>query len=194
MSAIDTYAKVCVSILYTFVQLFIDLYVKYIYTLEKGRDIMCTFHDRLRAIRLEKGLTQQQLADAIGVTKSTMAKYDRGDLEPNLTNVKKIADALNVSVDLLLGNDAFVKRMETADLAFLKSLRDTALKNNLINNVEYKTLSHSDVANKVFDIIDDDKTSDAVRLSLSVDIALAISAFYDATKADFEVQEKQDEK
>ena len=84
--------------------------------------------------------------------------------------------------------------METADLAFLKSLRDTALKNNLINNVEYKTLSHSDVANKVFDIIDDDKTSDAVRLSLSVDIALAISAFYDATKADFEVQEKQDEK
>lgn len=155
---------------------------------------MCTFHDRLRAIRLEKGLTQQQLADAIGVTKSTMAKYDRGDLEPNLTNVKKIADALNVSVDLLLGNDAFVKRMETADLAFLKSLRDTALKNNLINNVEYKTLSHSDVANKVFDIIDDDKTSDAVRLSLSVDIALAISAFYDATKADFEVQEKQDEK
>ena len=127
---------------------------------------MCTFHDRL-----------QQLADAIGVTKSTMAKYDRGDLEPNLTNVKKIADALNVSVDLLLGNDAFVKRMETADLAFLKSLRDTALKNNLINNVEYKTLSHSDVANKVFDIIDDDKTSDAVRLSLSVDIALAINPF-----------------
>lgn len=63
---------------------------------------MCTFHDRLRAIRLERGLTQQQLADAIGVTKSTMAKYDRGALEPNLTNVCRIADALNVSLDYLV--------------------------------------------------------------------------------------------
>ena len=65
---------------------------------------MCTFHDRLRAIRLERGLTQQQLADAIGVTKSTMAKYDRGALEPNLTNVCRIADALNVSLDYLIEN------------------------------------------------------------------------------------------
>ena len=44
---------------------------------------MQTFHERLRATRIEKGFTQEQLAKAVGVTKSTMAKYDRGELEPN---------------------------------------------------------------------------------------------------------------
>ena len=88
---------------------------------------MCTFHDRLRAIRLERGLTQQQLADAIGVTKSTMAKYDRGALEPNLTNVCRIADALNVSLDYLVYGK---KPIETVLRSLIDLIEDRVISNN----------------------------------------------------------------
>lgn len=66
---------------------------------------MPSFHERLREVRLEKGCTQAELAKAIGVTKSTMAKYDRGELEPNIEKIRKIASVLGVSSDYLLGKD-----------------------------------------------------------------------------------------
>ena len=65
-----------------------------------------THLERLRAARIEQGFTQEELAKAIGVTKSTMAKYDRGDLEPNISNIMKLSQVLCVSVDyLLFGED-----------------------------------------------------------------------------------------
>ena len=74
---------------------------------------MQTFHERLRATRIEKGFTQEQLAKAVGVTKSTMAKYDRGELEPNVKNIKKIAQVLGVSVDYLLYDNIKVSADDT---------------------------------------------------------------------------------
>ena len=101
---------------------------------------MQTFHERLRATRIEKGYTQEQLAKAIGVTKSTMAKYHRGELEPNVKNIKKIAQVLGVSVDYLLGED-HADRAKSIKLLF-ELYRDIAKEYGLISEEEYKNMSN----------------------------------------------------
>ena len=48
-------------------------------------------------------MTQKEVADSIGVAKSTYSLYESGNREPNVQTIKKIADTLNVSADDLLG-------------------------------------------------------------------------------------------
>ncbi len=61
------------------------------------------FNENLRAARERKGLSQKELAENIGVAKSTYSLYESGNREPNVQTIKKIADLLNVSADELLG-------------------------------------------------------------------------------------------
>jgi len=48
-------------------------------------------------------MTQKDVADNIGVAKSTYSLYESGNREPNVQTIKKLADLLNVSADDLLG-------------------------------------------------------------------------------------------
>ncbi len=57
---------------------------------------------RLIALRKERGLTQQQMADSIGIHVNSLKKYESGHAQPSLDVLKKIALALNVSTDFLL--------------------------------------------------------------------------------------------
>lgn len=57
---------------------------------------------RLITLRKERGLTQQQMADAIGIHVNSLKKYESGQAQPSLEVLKKIALALNVSTDFLL--------------------------------------------------------------------------------------------
>lgn len=50
-----------------------------------------------------KDLTQKELANLVGVTASTITKYENNSLEPNIDTIGKIATALNTSVNDLLG-------------------------------------------------------------------------------------------
>ena len=61
--------------------------------------------DKIKIARKNAGLTQQQLADIVGVSKSTVAGYELGSREPDSLKIHKIAKALNVSGDYLLGLD-----------------------------------------------------------------------------------------
>lgn len=63
------------------------------------------FNERLKEIRLSKKLTQQQLAEQVGLAKPTISCYEKGKREPNILMVKKIAKTLNVSLDYLVGLD-----------------------------------------------------------------------------------------
>ena len=64
-----------------------------------------TFSERLLFARKEKGLTQEQLAEAIGVAKSTYTGYEKGNREPDLFKIKKLIEVLGVSSSWLLGLD-----------------------------------------------------------------------------------------
>ena len=60
------------------------------------------FSENLRAARKAAGLTQQQVADRIGVTKSTYCNYEKGKREPDVPKIWEIIRVLGVSGDDLL--------------------------------------------------------------------------------------------
>jgi len=62
-----------------------------------------TFGKRLAEARKIRGMTQQQLADALDVHVTTIAKIETGVRKPSFELLLKIAQILNVSVDYLLG-------------------------------------------------------------------------------------------
>nr|DAH82594.1 MAG TPA: Helix-turn-helix XRE-family like protein [Bacteriophage sp.] len=64
------------------------------------------FNENLKKAREQKGLTQKDVAESIGVAKSTYSLYESGGREPNVQTIKKISDTLNVSADELLGLEA----------------------------------------------------------------------------------------
>lgn len=61
------------------------------------------FNENLKFAREKKNMTQKEVADGIGVAKSTYSLYESGNREPNVQTIKKISDILNVSADELLG-------------------------------------------------------------------------------------------
>lgn len=62
------------------------------------------FGERLRQLRLEQGMSSQQaLAEALGVSQSTVANWEGGRREPGFALTERIADYFQVTVDYLLG-------------------------------------------------------------------------------------------
>ncbi len=51
---------------------------------------------RVRALRLERGLTQQQLADAVGVHRVNLNKVENGRTDLGVSHVRRLAEALDV--------------------------------------------------------------------------------------------------
>lgn len=61
------------------------------------------FAKRLKELRTEKGLTQQQLAAALKVDRTTVMKWEIGERETNFTMLVKIANYFDTTCDYLLG-------------------------------------------------------------------------------------------
>lgn len=57
---------------------------------------MNTLGGKIKAIRLFRKMTQEELAASIGSKKTTISRYERGQREPNFDTLRKIADALGV--------------------------------------------------------------------------------------------------
>ena len=61
-------------------------------------------NERLKKYREEKGLTQAQLSELAGITTRQIQNYEGGKARPRLDAAEKIAKALNITTDELLGN------------------------------------------------------------------------------------------
>lgn len=70
--------------------------------------------------RKNKGLSQTDLADASGVSREMISKYERGEAVPSLDAAKKIANALEITLDYLSGEGTNSK----LDKKTLKRLQD----------------------------------------------------------------------
>lgn len=64
---------------------------------------MPKFNERFKYLRSQKKLSQQELADLLGISKSSVNMYERGEREPGLETLELIADFFNVDMDYLLG-------------------------------------------------------------------------------------------
>ncbi len=76
---------------------------------------MVDFGNTLKKLRLQEGLTQQQLADKLGVTKSVVSYYELQERYPSPEVLTKLASIFHVTTDYLLG----IERSETVNLTGL---------------------------------------------------------------------------
>ena len=60
------------------------------------------FSDKLQILRKNKGLTQEALADKLNVSRQAVAKWEAGQVYPDISNLIAISDLMNVSVDYLV--------------------------------------------------------------------------------------------
>ena len=63
------------------------------------------FKDTLRELRKKKGLSQVELAEKLGFSKSLIGLYETGDRKPSFKALGAIADIFNISTDYLMGKD-----------------------------------------------------------------------------------------
>lgn len=63
------------------------------------------FPKQLRKYRLKYGMTQEQLAEAVGISKSTISMYENGQREPDFETIEAFADIFNVNLATLVEGD-----------------------------------------------------------------------------------------
>ena len=61
------------------------------------------FGSNLKRMRKQKRISQQRFAESVGVSQRTVSHYERGESQPTLECLCRIADSLETSVDELLG-------------------------------------------------------------------------------------------
>ena len=108
---------------------------------------------RIRDMRIEKGLSQQELGDIIGVTKVSICGYENGTRTPSLETFALLADTFGTTSDYLLGREVpivfedtkeYVGSISSDDIELIQEIRhypslyDSMLKDikrsvNLIN-------------------------------------------------------------
>lgn len=73
------------------------------------------FGNRLKELRIQSGLTQKQLADQIGITKSVISFYELRERTPSPEVLVKLASVFHVSADYLLG----IEKVKSIDITGL---------------------------------------------------------------------------
>lgn len=66
-------------------------------------DIMASFPERFKELRLQADLTQEALATRLGISKGAVGNYESGTRFPRYEDLEAIADFFNVEFDYLLG-------------------------------------------------------------------------------------------
>lgn len=80
-----------------------------------------TFGEKLKDARKEAGLSQEQLAQKLSVSRSAVAKWESDKGMPDVNNLKAMAQLLNISVDYLLDEDEKLSFNETKEAIDLDS-------------------------------------------------------------------------
>lgn len=99
--------------------------------------------NRLRELRIEKGLTQLEVADKLEIKRASYTHYENGDRWPSNETLEALADFYDVSIDYLLGRTD-IKRYSEDILAFnsTEGLTEDDLKlvHQMIQNMRDKNL------------------------------------------------------
>lgn len=67
--------------------------------------IKMTFGDQLSKARKNKDLTQEELAERLNLSRQTILRWEKNQVFPDISNLKAVAQVLDVSFDYLLGED-----------------------------------------------------------------------------------------
>ena len=76
-------------------------------TTKRGEDPTITIHNRLPVLRAERGLSRQDLADAVGVNFQTIGYLERGDYNPSLELAFKLSHYFNLPIEAIFSLQPF---------------------------------------------------------------------------------------
>lgn len=93
------------------------------------------FGNRLKELRLQAGLTQKQLAEQLGITKSVISFYELRERTPSPEILVKLAAVFHVSSDFLLG----IERGKSLDITGLNT-EDEKILRLLVEHLRNKNL------------------------------------------------------
>ncbi len=85
------------------------------------------FGQKIRALRLERGLTQEELGRAVGVTFQQVQKYERGANRVSAARLQKLADAFEVPVTFFYRDDDSGKAHQETGFGYLRSKKSLRL-------------------------------------------------------------------
>lgn len=101
-----------------------------------------TLGDRIRNLRESAGMTQMQLAEAVGVSRSAIGMYEHDEREPDLDKIEAIADVFNVSMSSLTERKG---ELQPNPITKLKLDRLTAIFHQLDDQNQRRILDLSEV-------------------------------------------------
>lgn len=74
--------------------------------------------DNLRKARIDMGYSQQEMADFLGISRVSYARYENGDRQPDNATLMRLADYFNVSTDYLLGRTPYKRPTDDPSLVW----------------------------------------------------------------------------
>ena len=82
------------------------------------------FHEKLQQLRKNRGLTQEELAQALYVSRTAVSKWESGRGFPSIDSLKEISGFFAVSIDDLLSGEALISIAQQENRSNLRSLCD----------------------------------------------------------------------
>lgn len=100
-------------------------------------------NENIKYLRIKKGISQQGLADKIGIDRSTISRIENNEIDTTIDNVIKIADALNVPLPDLIGRE--LKNNDDIDNQYDKKIKELETKTGVkISYAKEKELTQED--------------------------------------------------
>lgn len=93
-------------------------------------EVIMTFCDKLQTLRKNKGLTQEELAEKINVSRAAVAKWEAGQSYPDISNLIQISDLMNVTVDYLVREQSCELSVKSEKISDLDELIEFRLEAN----------------------------------------------------------------
>lgn len=138
-------------------------------------------HELLEEVFMHKGISLNEVAEAIGLSKGTLSKYQNGEVEPRISTAVKLAEYFGVTLDYLTGLSEY--RTNPAEEHGAELQERTGLNNEALNNlvwlVEQKEQSAALIQGNAPDLDYDD-----FKRGLSAESALEIINHFCANKND----------
>lgn len=100
-------------------------------------------NENIKYLRIKNGISQQGLADKIGIDRSTISRIENNEIDTTIDNAIKIADALNVPLPDLIGKE--LKNNDEIDNQYDKKIKELETTTGIkISYAKEKSLTQED--------------------------------------------------
>lgn len=82
------------------------------------------FHEKLQELRKERGLTQEELAEALYVSRTAISKWESGRGYPSIESLKEISKFYSITIDELLSGEKLLSLAEKENKSNVRSVCD----------------------------------------------------------------------